>query len=83
MVGLSNNVNIIHVSIYKDNTGALILAETLPPQFTPQKPIWFHEETVQKGNKLVKIDTVEHLGDMFTEALPSIIFEYLRFKLMG
>ena len=41
----------MNVSIYKDNSGALVLDKTLPPQFTPQskyypiKTIWFCEET--------------------------------------
>jgi hypothetical protein len=40
----------MNVSIHEDNLGALVLAKTLPPQFTPQskyyaiKTIWFCEE---------------------------------------
>ena len=34
------------------------------------------------GIKLLKIETVEQLGDLFTKGLPKIIFEYLRCKLM-
>jgi hypothetical protein len=40
----------MRVSVHEDNLGALVLAETLPPQFTPRnkyyatKIIWFHEE---------------------------------------
>ena len=58
-----------------------MLAETLPPQFKPPskhyaiKTIWFQEQIVLRGIKLVKIDTVEQLGDMFTEGLPRAIFE--------
>ena len=53
----------MHVSIHEDNAGALVLAETLPPQFTPRskhyaiKTIWFREEIVKRGIKLLKIDT--------------------------
>ena len=46
-VGLqSGDVN-MNVSVHEDNLGALVLAETLPPQFTPRsryyatKTIWF------------------------------------------
>ena len=88
-VGLGSPSTTMKVSIHEDNSGALILAETLPPQFTPRskhyaiKMIWFREEIVNRGIKLVKIDTVEQLGDMFTKGLPSATFEYLRKKLMG
>jgi hypothetical protein len=40
----------MNVSIHEDNLGELVLAETMPPQFTPQskyhtiKTIWFREE---------------------------------------
>ena len=73
----------MHVSIHEDNAGALILAQTLPPGFTPrskfyaQKTIWFREEIVKRGIFLLKIDTIEQLGDMFTKALPRVTFEYL------
>ncbi len=60
------------VSFHEDNSGALVLAETLPPQFTPRskyyatKTIWFWEEIHKWGIKLLKIDTSEQLGDIFT-----------------
>eukprot|EP00804_Cyclotella_cryptica_P019243 CCRYP_006144-RB/>CCRYP_006144-RB protein AED:0.16 eAED:0.14 QI:0/-1/0/1/-1/0/1/0/98 len=75
--------------IHEDNAGALVLAATLPPQFTPQskqyaiKTIWFREQIVKKKIKLVKIDTVEPLGDLFTKGLTRVTFEYLRWKLLG
>ena len=40
----------MHVSINKDNAGALVLAETIPPEFTPRskyyaiKTVWFRVE---------------------------------------
>ena len=79
----------MHVSIHEDNAGALVLAETLPPQFTPRskwyacKTIWFREEIVKQSIKLIKIETAEQLGDLFTKSLPKVTFEYLRKKLMG
>ena len=77
------------VTIHEDNAGALVLAETLPPQFTPRskhyaiKTVWFREQIVTRGIVLVKIDTVEQLGDMFTKGLGKVPFEYLRKKIMG
>ena len=88
-VGLPDPKTSMHVSIHEDNAGALILAQTLPPGFTPrskfyaQKTIWFREEIVKRGIFLLKIDTIEQLGDMFTKALPRVTFEYLQNKLMG
>jgi len=79
----------MHVSVHEDNAGALILAETLPPQFTPRskhyaiKTLWFREEIHKRGIKLLKIETVEQLGDNFTKGLPRATFEYLRKKMMG
>ena len=75
-VGLSVGVPTMKVSVNADNVGALILANTLPPQFTPcskfyaAKTIWFREEINKRGIKLLKIDTVEQLGDIFTKGLP-------------
>jgi len=79
----------MNVSIHEDNSGALVLAKTLPPQFTPQskcyaiKTIWFHEEIFKRDVRLHKIDTVEHLGDIFTKGLTHFVFEYLRKKILG
>jgi hypothetical protein len=88
-VGLLVGDTTMNVSIHEDNAGALILAQTLPPQFTPRskhyaiKTVWFREQIVQRGIKLLKIDTVEQLGDIFTKSLAKPVFEYLRKKLMG
>ncbi len=79
----------MNVSIHEDNPGALVLAQTLPPQFTPRskyyaiKTIWFREEIFKRGIKLNKIDTIEQLGDIFTKGLTRVVFEYLRKKIMG
>ena len=88
-LGLEVGDTSMNVSIHEDNAGALILAETLPPQYTPRskhyaiKTVWFREAIVKRGIKLVKIDTIEQLGDIFTKSLPRVTFEYLRKKLMG
>jgi hypothetical protein len=71
------------VSVHDDNLGALVLAETLRPQFTPRskyyatKTIWFREEIHKRGIKLLKIDTTEQLRDIFTKGLSQPTFEYL------
>ena len=55
-VGLEVGDTSMKVSIHEDNAGALILAETLPPQNTPQskhyaiKTVWFREGFCKKGN---------------------------------
>eukprot|EP00804_Cyclotella_cryptica_P030032 CCRYP_016931-RB/>CCRYP_016931-RB protein AED:0.13 eAED:0.13 QI:0/-1/0/1/-1/0/1/0/99 len=88
-VGLPLKETTMNVPIHEDNAGALVLAETLPPQFTPRskhyaiKMIWFHEQIVKRKIKLVKIDTVEQLGDLFTKGLTRVTFEYLRQRLLG
>ncbi len=79
----------MHVCIHEDNVGASILAVTLPPQYTPRskhhhiKTIWFRELIKKLKIKLVKIETDEQPGDIFTKALPRVQFEYLRNNLMG
>ena len=79
----------MHVRIHEDNAGALILAETVPPQFTPRskhyavKTHWFREQLIRRSISVVKIVTTEQLGDIFTKCLPIAQFEYLRKKLMG
>ena len=79
----------MHIRIHEDNAGALILAQTIPPQFTPRskhyaiKTHWFREQIIARGIELLKIDTVEQLGDICTKCLPQATFEYLRKKLMG
>ena len=77
----------MNVSIHEDDSGALVLAKTLPPQFTPRskyyaiKTIWFREEIFKRDVQLLKIDTAEQLGDIFTKGLTRFVFEYLRKRL--
>jgi hypothetical protein len=69
----------MNVSIHEDNLGALVLAKTLPPQFTPRskyyaiKTIWFREEIFKRDVQLHKIDTVKQLGDIFTKSLTRFV----------
>ena len=87
-IGLPKNLTTMDVPVHEDNAGALILAQTLPPQFIPQskhydiKTICFHEEIVKRGITLVKIDTGEQLVELFTKALPRVTLKYLISKLM-
>jgi len=89
VVGLPNPKTSMHVSIHKDNDGALILVETFPPQFTPRskhyalKAIWVREEIVKRGIKPFKILMVEQLGGISTKSLKKVTFEHLRKKLQG
>lgn len=89
-VGLTaNEATKMHIAIHEDNAGALILAKTVPPQFTPRskhyaiKTHWFREQIIKRGIELVKIETLEQLGDIATKCIPQAQFEYLRKKLMG
>ena len=87
--GRQTGVVNMKVSVNEDNLGALVLAETLPPQFTPRskyyatKTIWFREEINKRGIKLLKFDTTEQLGDIFTKGLSQPTFENLRSKIIG
>jgi hypothetical protein len=88
-VGLQAGDINMNVSIHEDNSDALVLAETLPPQFTPRskyyatKTVWFREEIHKHGIKLKKIETSEQLGDILTKGLTQATFEYLRAKIVG
>ena len=63
-VGLTIGETKINFYIHEYNYRALILAKTLPQQFTPQikiyaaKTVWFCEKIVKRGIKLCNIDTV-------------------------
>ena len=73
----------MRVSVHEDDSGALVLAETLPPQFTPRSKyyatttICFSEEINKRGINLLKIETYEQLGNMFTKGLARPMVEYL------
>ena len=55
--GLLKDLTTMRVSIYEDNSGELILSETLTPQYILQskhyaiKTTWFHEEIVKRRIK--------------------------------
>ena len=89
VLGISAGDTMMKVSIHEDNAGALILAQTLPPQLTPQskhyaiKTMWTRKQIMLRGIKLLKIDTVKQLGDTFTKGLSGVTFEYLWKRLIG
>jgi hypothetical protein len=45
--------------------------------------MWFHKEIHKSCIQLLKIDTVEQLGDIFTKGLVQVMFEYLQKKIIG
>jgi hypothetical protein len=79
----------MHITIHKDNSGALILATMPPPQFTPCskhyafKTIWFCEKIIVKKIKVAPIKTHLQLGDIFTKMPPQVTFEFLWNLLLG
>ena len=78
---------IIHCTLFEDNNGALELAKA--PRYRPRTKhigIKYHHfrEHVKRG--LVSIEPIytrEQIADQFTKGLPTVTFEYLRFKLLG
>lgn len=79
----------LHVWIHEDNVGALTLGKLEPRRMTPRskhyalKYHWFREHLAPRQIELVKIDTGDQLGDIFTKGLGSVAFHRLRKKLMG
>jgi hypothetical protein len=89
LVNLPIRETTMQLSVHEDNSSALMLAKTLPPQFTPRSKyyastmIWFWEEIHKRCIKLLKINSVEQLGDIFTKGLVQVTIEYLCKKLIG
>jgi len=79
----------LHTTIYEDNVGALTLSRLEPKRMTPRskhyaiKYHWFREQLGPRNIILVKVDTHNQLGDIFTKGLTPQPFCYLRSKLMG
>ena len=67
-VGISTGEFLLNVSVPENDSKSFILANTLPPKFTPRtkhsaaKIRWFWEQKVKRG-KIADNDTVEKLGD--------------------
>jgi hypothetical protein len=81
----------IHCKVHEDNVGALTLGRLEPCRMTPRskhyaiKYHWFREKVADPSQKisLVKIDTKQQLGDLFTKGLAHTSFVHLRRLLMG
>jgi len=79
----------MHIKIHEDNVGTLILGKLEPRRMTPCskhytiKYHWFWEHIGPRNIQLVKINTEDQLGDLFTKGLSWIIFTRLQKKLMG
>ena len=73
----------MHIKMHEDNAGSLILVTTPPPQYTPCsknyaiRTNWFREQIIARNIEVVKINTKEQRGDIFTKSLPEVIFKYL------
>ncbi len=79
----------MHIKVHKDNVGTLILGKLEPQCMTPcsnhyvVKYYWFREHIGPCNVQLVKINTKDQLGDLFTKGLDKIAFERLQKQLMG
>jgi hypothetical protein len=73
----------MHITLHKDNMGALILATMPPPQFTPHskhyavKINWWHEKIIVKKINVTPIETRLQKGDIFTKMPSQVILEFL------
>jgi len=80
---------VLKITLHEDNSGALILAKTIPPQFTPRskfyalKTIWFRERIAEMVCSVEKVETLEQWGDIATKMPPVNIFEHLRKLIQG
>jgi hypothetical protein len=79
----------LHIKIHKDSVGALALGKLEPRRMTPRskhyaiKYHWFREQIGPRQIELIKFDTNDQLGDLFTKGLTSVKFSTLQKKLMG
>jgi len=84
-----NSAARLHIKIHEDNIGALALGKLEPQRMTPRskhyaiKYHWFREHIGPRHIQLVKIDTDDQLGDLFTKGLTKIKSSRLQKKLMG
>ena len=77
----------VKCKLFEDNNNAIELAKA--PKISPrtkQNTLKYHHfrEHVWKGLiKINLIDTLEQVADMFTKALPFLIFNYLTERMFG
>ena len=85
----ANDKTKFFVKIHEDNVGALTLGWLEPRRMTPRskhhaiKYHWLWEQIGLRAIILLKIDTKEQLGDIFTKGLGPLVFHQMREKLMG
>jgi hypothetical protein len=78
----------LHTTIYEDNVGALTLSRLDPKRMTPCSKHsaieyhWFCEQIGPRNIVLVKINSANQLGNIFTKGLSSGPFFHLQSKLM-
>eukprot|EP00804_Cyclotella_cryptica_P010321 CCRYP_012254-RA/>CCRYP_012254-RA protein AED:0.10 eAED:0.03 QI:0/0/0/1/1/1/3/0/1268 len=91
-VGLDASfVSNIHCKVHEDNVGALTLGRLEPRRMTSRskhyaiKYRWFRDKVADPSQRitLVKIDSKNQLGDLFTKGLAHTSFVHLRRLLMG
>ena len=89
-VGLpSDEASNIFSTIWEDNIGALTLAHLELPRMTPRskyiavKYHWFREHVASGKFRVLKVDTLDQIGDIFTKGLGIALFEKLRKFLVG
>ncbi len=79
----------MHVRIHEDNAGTLTLGKLEMRRMTPRskhyavKYHWFREHLGPRNIELVKIASVNQLGDIFTKGLTANAFANMRKQLMG
>jgi hypothetical protein len=84
-----NSAAQLHIKIHEDNVDALALGKLKLRRMTPRskhyaiKHHWFRDHIGPRRIELVKIDTDNQLGDLFTKSLTNIKFSRLQKKLMG
>jgi len=88
-VGLEVNAAAnMHIKIHEDNGGALTLAGLEPQGMTPRskdyaiKYHWFQGHVHACRVQLMKIESCNQLGDLFTKGLPAPAFIHLQSLLM-
>ena len=75
--------------VHEDNNGALTLANLEPGRSTPTSKFfnvkyhWFREQLKPKHIEIVKVQSDEQLGDIFTKGLRFVKFREMRKKLCG
>ena len=88
-IGLSTKETTnIFSTIWEDNIGVLTLVHLKLPQMTPRskhiavKYHWFWEHVTSGKFKVIKVDTLNQIGDLFTKGLGIKLFKKLRVLLV-